>query len=105
MKKGDQPTAPPERPAGDFETAPLVGGAMKTPQVGGAMKARGARVTRLCKICGQPIPARRLAVSPRAVTDTARCGAENLRRLRNAANRRWQQKQRDQRRAVPVPRD
>ena len=94
MKKGDQPIGPPERPAGDFQTAPLTGGAMQT---------QGARVTRLCKICGQPIHPQRLAVSPRAVTDTARCSAENLRRLRNDANRRWQQKKRDQRKAGPVP--
>ena len=117
MKKGDQPIGPPERPPGDFETAPLTGGAMQAPLTGGAMQApltggamqapltggamqaRGARAARLCKICGQPIHLRRLAASPRAVTDTARCSAENLRRLRNDANRRWQQKQRDQRRA------
>ena len=94
MKKADQPTAPPERPAGDFQTAPLTSGAMRT---------QGARVTRLCKICGQPIHPQRLAVSPRTVTCSARHSAENLRRLRNDANRRWQQKKRDQRKAGVVP--
>ena len=47
-----------------------------------------------CKICGEPIHPERLAVSPRTLTDTAKCAAENTRRLRNAANRRWQKKQR-----------
>ena len=89
MKKAHQPTHPPERPPGDFETAPPAGG------------AKQARVARVCKICGQPIHPYRLAVSPRTLTCSTRCVAENLRRLRNAANRRWQQRQRDQRRAGP----
>ena len=50
---------------------------------------------RLCKICGKPIHPERLSVSPRTVTDTAACSAENTRRLRNAANRRWQKKKRE----------
>ena len=84
MKEADQPMAPPERAPGDFGSKRAQG-------------AQGARVTRLCKVCGLPIHPRRLAASPRAVTDTARCSAENLRRLRNAANRRWQEKTRDPR--------
>ena len=53
---------------------------------------------RLCKICGGPIHPQRLAVSPRTLTCKAKCAAENTRRLRNAANRRWQKKKRE---AVP----
>ena len=55
-------------------------------------------MTRLCKICGEPIHPQRLAVSPRTLTCKAKCAAENTRRLRNAANRRWQKKKRE---AVP----
>ena len=59
----------------------------------------GTPMTRLCKICGQPIHPERLAVSPRTLTDTAKCAAENTRLLRNAATRRWQKKKRE---AVPA---
>ena len=57
-------------------------------------------MTRLCKICNQPIHPQRLAVSPRTLTCKANCAAENTRRLRNAANRRWQKKKRA---AGPAP--
>ena len=52
-------------------------------------------MTRLCKICDQPIHPERLAVSPRTLTCKSECVAENLRLLRNAANRRWQKKKRE----------
>ena len=55
-----------------------------------------SKMPRLCKICGQPIHPERLAVSPRTLTDTAKCAAENTRLLRNAANRRWQKAKREQ---------
>ena len=53
-----------------------------------------SKMTRLCKICGQPIHPERLAVSPRTLTCKSECAAENTRLLRNTANRRWQKKKR-----------